>query len=132
MSSMFISRFSVAPDRKGDFLQRMAELYRLSKPILDVEASILYYGWSRTGQFVAVESYRDEDRLNEMRATEGFQAGFKGLMECCDGPMTLELFSGIDLESPALEPDSRVFAELYPQGESKFHPAVGGNPTLIL
>jgi quinol monooxygenase YgiN len=132
MSSLFISRFSVAADARDEFLKRFADLYRLSKPILDVETTILFYGWSRSGQYVAVESYRDEERLNAMRDTEGFKAGFEGLMQCCDGPMTLELFSAVDLEAPTSGHDKALFDELYPLGESRFHPEVDGKKTLIV
>lgn len=132
MASLFISRFSVAPESRDEFLKRFGELYQMSKPILDQETTVLFYGWSRSGQYVAVESYRDEGRLNEMRDTDGFKAGFAGLMQCCDGPMTLELFSGVDMDAPSTAHDKALFDELYPLGESRFHPEVDGKPTLIV
>lgn len=132
MASLFVSRFPVIVARRADFMQRFRALYNQAKPLLDVETTILFYGWSRTGQFVAIESYRDEGRLNAMRATAGFQAGFRSLVECCDGPMTIELFSGIDLETPSLVHDSNLFDDLYPAGVSRHHPEVNALQALIL
>ncbi|MET0987774.1 MAG: hypothetical protein ABW034_20445 [Steroidobacteraceae bacterium] len=132
MASLFVSRYAIKPGAREEFIRRLHALYQVAKPVLDVETTILFYGWSRTGEFVAVESYRDETRLNAMRATEGFQAGFRGLMECCDKPMTLELFSGENLAAPVLAHDKALFDDLYPAGPSRFHPEVNGLKTIVL
>lgn len=132
MASLFVSKFSIAPEKKEEFVRRLHAMYVAAKPILDAETTVLFYGWDRDGKFVAVESYRNEEMLNAMRASDGFKAGYRGLMECANGPMTLEIFSGVDLANPVFGHDRKLFDETYPKGESKVHDPVDGKKTFIL
>ena len=115
-SNTFVSRFTIKPERRAEFLSIWEPLWRNHIDTMNSITHFVFYGWGRNeNELVAIESYKDEDQLAELRKTPVFQELVGKLLDCCSKPMTMELFSGI-------ETNREVF-ERYPQGTSKVHPA---------
>ena len=118
-NSAFIARFHVRPERRNEFETMFDALWRQSLDFMNAQANFVFYGWDRANRaFVAIESYKDEEMLKTLRASDVFQDKVGQLMSLCDAPMDIELFSGIE--------GSRAVFEQYPAGPSKVHPRVNG------
>lgn len=118
-SSAFISRFHVAPQRKEEFVKLFDSLWKPHVDFMNEQCNFVFYGWDRDAKiFYAIESYKDEELLKELRKSEAFQELVGQLMDCCDAPMEMELVAG-------MEGDRSCF-EFYQRGPSKVHP-VGKN-----
>ena len=114
-SNTFISRYTIKPERRADFLAIWDPLWRNHIDVMNEITHFVFYGWGRDeNELVAIESYNDEGKLAELRKTEQFQQIVAQLLDCCSAPMTMELFSG-------LETDRSVFTA-YPRGTSTVHP----------
>jgi len=117
-NSAFIARFHVKPERRKEFETKFDALWRQSLDFMNAQANFVFYGWDRANRaFVAIESYKDEEMLKTLRASDVFQEKVGQLMELCQAPMDIELFSGIE--------GSRAVFDDYPSGISKVHPRVG-------
>jgi quinol monooxygenase YgiN len=114
-SNVFISRWTVDPARREEFNALFDSLWRSHIEAMEQITHFVYYGWGRDPNvFVAIESYKDESLLAQLRKSEVFQVQVAKLLDCCSKPMTMELFGG-------LEGDRSVF-DIYPAGDSKVHP----------
>jgi quinol monooxygenase YgiN len=116
--SVFVSRFSVDPDRKAEFVAIFDALRDGTRPVLDAETNFVFYGWGRNDtEFVAIESWKNDAVVAQLRATPEFRKAVSALLACCAAPMTMELFSGVD--------GTRQVFELHPLGPSQVHPTAG-------
>ncbi|HKR47777.1 MAG TPA: hypothetical protein VJU59_50300 [Paraburkholderia sp.] len=116
--NLFVSRFKVDPARKAEFLSIFHALGSGALPVLEAQTNLVFWGWGRDGtEFVAIESWKNEAVVNEVRATPDFKAAVGAMLACCTAPMTMELFSGMD--------GPRDVFELYPSGPSQVHPSSG-------
>jgi quinol monooxygenase YgiN len=114
----FVSRFHVRPDRRGAFLDVFNGLWRADIPALQAVTNFVFYGWGRDpNEFVAIESWKDQAAMDEVRQSPFFQEQVTRLLECCDRPMEMQLFSGMEA--------GRGVFEQFPAGPSKVHPRAG-------
>lgn len=117
-ASCFIARFHVAPDCRRRFEEVFDGLWRGSVGLLNAQCNLVYYGWDRADRtFYTIESYKDENALAALRASDIFQTVVAKLLEQCDAPMELTMLRG-------MEADKAVF-DLYPAGRSQVHPSAG-------
>ena len=113
--NLFISRYTVAPARRDEFIAIFDPLWRNHIETMEQITNFVFYGWGRDPNvMVAIESYRDEGLLAELRKNEMFQREVSRLLDCCTKPMSMELFSGLDI--------GRAIFNAYPAGDSKVHP----------
>jgi quinol monooxygenase YgiN len=116
--NLFVSRFKVDPEKKAEFLAIFEALADGALPVLQAETNLIFWGWGRDGtEFVAIESWKNEDVVNQVRATAEFKTAVGALLACCTAPMTMELFSGME--------GSRGVFDIYPSGPSRVHPSNG-------
>jgi quinol monooxygenase YgiN len=114
-TNVFISRWTVKPERRAEFLSLFNSLWRGHIETMEQITHFVYYGWGRDPNvMVAIESYKDESLLAQLRKSDVFQTQVAKLLDCCSEPMTMELFGG-------LEGDRSVF-DIYAAGDSKVHP----------
>ncbi|HKY90305.1 MAG TPA: hypothetical protein VJM11_04665 [Nevskiaceae bacterium] len=113
-SNCFISRFTIDPARRAEFLEALEELCRNADPWYDEGCHFAFQGWARNpDQWVAVACWKSEDFLTRMRATSWFQDCQRRMLECCVQAMVMEEISG-------MEEDRSVF-DRYPAGRSTVH-----------
>lgn len=113
--NLFISRWTIDPAKRERFLAIWDGLWRSHADAIEVMTHFVYYGWGRDpDQFVAIESYRDESVVGEIRKNEGFRDAVRGLLDCSRAPMTMELLSGME--------GNRSIFDIYPAGPSTVHP----------
>ncbi|MEJ7935287.1 hypothetical protein WG907_13615 [Sphingobium sp. AN558] len=114
--NLFISRWTIDPVHRGRFLEIWDGLWRAHVDAIEVMTHFVYYGWARDpNQFVAIESYRDEAVVAQLRKDEGFRSAVRAMLDCSSAPMTMELLSGLEGE--------RSIFDIYPAGASRVHPA---------
>jgi quinol monooxygenase YgiN len=114
-SNLFISRWTIDPAKRARFLEVWDGLWRSNADAIEVMTHFVYFGWGRDpNQFVAIESYRDEAVVAELRKNEAFRGAVKVMLDCSSAPMTMELLSGME--------GSRSIFDLYPAGPSTVHP----------
>lgn len=124
MASIFISRYQLKPEKRDEFVRTLRSMYEAGREFIAKETNFVFYGFGRDpNQFVAIESWKNEAVVNALRATEDFKKGFAVLMGCASAPMEMELFRDWN-------DDASVF-DIYPRGESRVHPKVGGLPSLF-
>lgn len=117
--STFICHFYINPEKREVFLQEFDQLWRRSLDFMNENCNFVFYGFGRDdNEMVAIESYKNEDILAELRSTPDFQETVGNLLVYCDRPMLLEIYRGLDN-------DRQVF-EIYPKGPSVFHPRFSG------
>ena len=113
-ANCFISRFSVAPDRREEFVAALEELCEHAASWYERGCNFAFHGWARDpNQWVAIASWRSEELLDEMRQTPWFIDTQRRMLECCDGAMVMEQIAGMDH-------DRSVF-ERHPAGSSQVH-----------
>lgn len=118
-ANAFVSRYHIAPGQRDEFVARFNALWRADIPGLQAITNFVFYGFGRDeNEFVALESWKDEAAIVAVRETQGFKDAVAGLLELCDRPMEMQLYSG--LEAP-----SRDLFEAYPAGPSAVHPRSG-------
>jgi quinol monooxygenase YgiN len=117
-NSAFIARFHVKPDKRDEFMGIFDTLWRESLDFMTEQCNFVFYGWDRSDDwFYTIESYKDEDMLDGLRASEVFQETVRTLLSLCDAPMEFSLLRG-------MENDRAVF-DKYPEGLSRVHPKAG-------
>ncbi|RJG03197.1 hypothetical protein [Noviherbaspirillum sedimenti] len=118
-SSAFISRFHVDPKRKDEFVRIFDSLWKPHLDFMNEQCNFVFYGWDRDEHiFYAIESYKDEELLKELRKSGVFQTQVSQLMDCCNAPMEMELARGMDSD--------RSCFDFYKRGPSEVHP-IGKN-----
>ena len=124
MASLFISRYRLKPEKRDDFVRTLKAMYEGGREFIEQQTNFCFYGFGRDpDEFVAIESWKSEDVVNALRATEQFKQGFAALMSCASAPMEMEVFRDWN-------DDASVF-DVYPRGESRVHPRVGGLPSVF-
>ncbi len=110
----FISRFTVDPDRREEFLEALEELCSHAEEWYKEGCHFAFQGWARDpNQWVAIACWKSEDYLDRMRATDWFMETQMRMLDCCTQAMVMEQISGMDH-------DRDVF-ERYPKGSSQVH-----------
>ncbi len=123
-SSCFIARFPVSPEKRKSFEVIFDALWRGSLELLNAQCNLVYYGWDRDDRvFYTIESYKDENALAALRASDIFQDTVARLLEHCDAPVELTMLRGMEAE--------RAVFDLYPAGPSQVHPRSDENYVLI-
>jgi quinol monooxygenase YgiN len=114
----FVSRFHVRPERREAFLDIFNALWKADIPGLQAVTNFVFYGWGRDpNEFVAIESWKDQAAMDEVRKSPFFQEQVTRLLDCCDRPMEMQLFSGME--------GGRAVFDQFPAGASKVHPRAG-------
>ena len=110
MALAFIARWFVRPERKAEFAAALQELAENIPPSVYATAAYVNLTWNRRGEFIACESWNDEDALNELRSSPAFHAAMRKMTACCSKPLELEVLDD-------LEGDCNVF-QRYPAGRA--------------
>lgn len=113
----FISRFTLKPERREDFLAMFTGLVDNFRDAMGETTHFVFYGWSRAGEFVAIESWKSPEIVAAVRADPGFVDLVTKLLDCCSKPMVMEVFN-------AMNSDGSIFT-LHPVGDSTVHPKMG-------
>jgi len=113
-SNCFITRFTVDPARREEFVSALDELCRNADSWYDEGCYFAFHGWARNpNQWVAIAAWKSEDYINKMRQTPWWQDCQRRMLECCTEPMIMENLAGMDM-------DRSVFDQ-YPPGSSQVH-----------
>jgi quinol monooxygenase YgiN len=113
-ANCFLSRFTVDPARRDDFIAALEELARNAEPWYEEGCNFAFHGWARDpNQWVAIASWKSEDFVNRMRQTDWYKDTQQRMLECSSEAMVMEQFSGMNV-------DRSVF-EQYPAGSSQVH-----------
>ena len=113
----FISRFTLKPKRREEFEAMFGGLVDNFRTAMGETTNFVFYGWSRRGEFVAIESWKSPEIVAAVRADPGFVDLVGRLLDCCSKPMVMEVFN-------AMNSDRSIFT-LHPAGKSTVHPDVG-------
>jgi len=109
----FTARWKIDPAKRERFNELMSELLVFAKPFYDRGCTFAFHGWGRDPNDRFVVASWDEAVVQELRATSEFQRLNAAMLDCCNGPLVMEQFHG-------LETDRSVF-EIYPAGSSAVH-----------
>ena len=113
-ANCFLSRFTVDPSRRQEFLKAFDELARNAEAWYDEGCNFAFHGWGRNpNEFVAVASWKFEDFVNKMRRQPSYIETQRRMLECSTEAMRMEQFSGMNR-------DRSVF-DIYPAGSSQVH-----------
>jgi len=124
LSNLFISRWTIDPAKREEFLRIFNELYNAAKELLERETTACHYGWSRNeNEFVAIEAWKNEATVAALRQSPEFEQMFGRMMACAAAPMKMELVN--DLAN-----DRSIFAA-HPAGKSTVHPNVGHGTVFV-
>ena len=124
-SNIFISRYTIKPGQRDAFMAIFDPLWRNATAFMAENAHFVFYGFGRDPNvMVAIESYRNEEAVAAIRKTPEFKAFVGQMLDLCSEPMTMELFSGIEM-------GAEVF-DLYPAGLSAVHPQTAENHAVFL
>jgi quinol monooxygenase YgiN len=112
----FVSTWTVQPERRAEFITLFNALWQGEAAQMAEVTNFVFYGWGRNpNEFVAIESWKSNDIVTAVRASDGFKTAVAALLDCCSKPMTMNLFS------PWEGGDRSVFKH-YPAGPSTVHP----------
>jgi len=124
-SNIFISRYTIKPGQRDAFMAIFDPLWRNATEFMAENAHFVFYGFGRDPNvMVAIESYRNEDAVAAIRKTPEFKAFVGQMLDLCSEPMTMELFSGIEM--------GREIFDLHPAGQSTVHPQTAANHAVFL
>ncbi|SEJ18268.1 Quinol monooxygenase YgiN [Sphingobium sp. AP50] len=119
-SNIFISRYPIKPGKRDAFLAIFNPLWQNATAFMQENANFVFYGFGRDPNvMVAIESYKNEEAVNAIRKTDAFKQLVSQMLDLCSGPMTMELFNGLEMG-----PD--IF-DVYAQGKSTVHPQTATN-----
>lgn len=125
-SNIFVSRYPIKPGKRDEFLAIFNPLWQGSTEFMRENANFVFYGFGRDPDtLVAIESYRNEAAVTAIRETEAFKDLVGKMLDLCSGPMTMELFNGLEM--------GREIFDMYPAGPSAVHPQTpaGGHATFL-
>ena len=124
-SNLFVSRWTIKPDKREEFLAIFNPLWQNSVEFMQENANFVFYGFGRDPNvMVAIESYKNEAAVTAIRDTPRFKEFVSKMLDLCSEPMTMELFSGLEMG-----PD--IF-DMYPAGQSTVHPTTDQNHAVFL
>lgn len=119
-SNIFVSKYSIKPGKRDAFLAIFNPLWQNAAAFMQENANFVFYGFGRDPNIlVAIESYKHEEAVTAIRQTDAFKDLVSQMLDLCSAPMTMELFSGLEME-----PD--IF-EMYATGKSMVHPETAMN-----
>ncbi len=118
MPNLFISRWTIDPAKREEFLAIFNELYTAAQDLLARETTAYHYGWCRNqNEFVAIEAWKNEGTVAALRQSPEFKEIFTRMMACATAPMRMELITDLS--------DERSVFAMHPAGRSTVHPPVG-------
>lgn len=124
-SNLFVSRWTIKPDKREEFLAIFNPLWQNSTDFMQENANFVFYGFGRDPNvMVAIESYKNEGAVTALRETPVFQEFVGKMLDLCSAPMTMELFSGLNM-------GAEIF-DMYPAGKSTVHPRTAHNHAVYL
>lgn len=124
-ANCFLSRYTVEPDRRAEFVAALNELLEFAGPWYEEGCNFAFHGWARNpNQWVAIASWKSEEILARLRETPEFQDITVRMLDCCSEAMTMEEFSG-------MKADRSVF-DMYPPGRSEVHLPSGAKDVVFL
>ena len=113
-NNCFISRFTVDPARREEFIAALDELCSHAEAWYEEGCNFAFQGWARNpNEWIAVASWKDEDYLNRMRANEWFLDCQGRMLDCCVDKMVMENIAGME--------ENRLVFDVQPAGSSKVH-----------
>jgi len=111
----FVSHWYVKPERRDDFIKLFNALWQGAEEQMGVLTNFVFYGWGRDpNEFVAIESWKSEEIVSEVRKSDGFKTTLLQLYDCCSKPMLMDAYSPWE--------GSRELFSLFPAGPSTVHP----------
>ena len=117
-ANAFVSRWKIKPEHRDEFIKQFNELWQGAAEQMGEVTNFVFYGWGRDpNEFVAIESWKSEEIVGAVRASDGFKEAVSRLMACCSAPMVMEIYSPWE--------GARSVFDLYPVGPSKVHPRAG-------
>jgi quinol monooxygenase YgiN len=124
-SNTFVSRYPIKPGKRDEFLAIFNPLWQGSTAFMQENAHFVFYGFGRDPNvLVAIESYKNEEAVTAIRKTDVFKELVGKMLDLCSGPMTMELFNGLEIGTDIFD--------MYPAGKSAVHPATEANHTAFL
>jgi quinol monooxygenase YgiN len=113
-ANCFISRFTVDPRRRDEFLTALEELASNAESWYEEGCHFAFHGWARNpNQWVAIASWKSEEFVNKMRQEPWYKDTQQRMLECSSEAMIMEQISGMNC-------DRSVFDQ-YPAGSSQVH-----------
>lgn len=121
---MFVSRWTLDPAKQDAFITMFSGLVENFRDAMGELTHFVFYGWSRKGEFVAIESWKSPDIVAQVRSDPGFVDLVSSLLDCCLAPMQMEAFSGMN--------SNRSIFDLHPVGDSTVHPRTATNRVVYI
>ena len=76
MAGPFISRYQLRPEKRDEFVRTLKAMFEGAREIVEKETTLLFCGFGRDpNEFVAIESWKNEDVVNALRGSDGFKRG---------------------------------------------------------
>ena len=112
---VFISRFKLIPSKRQEFLDAHRSETANAADFLDKYANFFFFGFGRNeNEWVSIESWKDEEAVDQLRASPAFKQIAKRMLDCLSAPAEISVYAGEDGPLTALDK--------YPIGLSKVHP----------
>lgn len=113
-ANCFISRFTVDPARRDEFIDALEELAENAEPWYEEGCNFAFHGWGRNpNQWVAVASWKSEDFVYRMRQTDWYKDTQQRMLACSSEAMVMEQLSGMACD--------RGVVDHYIVGSSQLH-----------
>lgn len=114
-----ISTFHVIPDMREAFLEALNATWTADIDRVRANYNFAFFGWGRDpNEFVCIECMKDLQHLDTWRAARESAEPFAAIVRCCEGPMELEIFTGMER--------ARDYFDRFPVGPSSVHPTGEG------
>lgn len=121
----FVVRWNIIPERKEEFFKVWDSIIGTYIDHVSLISRFAFFGWSRDPNvFVTIECYRDKEELAQLRGSDVFKELVAKMIDCCDGPVMYEQFSGVEAD--------RSFFDSHPPGVSQVHPKGEHNHVKVL
>lgn len=126
MAVIFASRWFPLPERRADFINLVGGLGAAFTPEIAAGITLLQPTFNRDDQFVALEVWNSEEKLNSLRASTLFHDAIRAMSACCSRPAEIEHFN-------MLGEDGDLFKR-YPAGKAdpRYYPDLGTMTPLFL
>jgi quinol monooxygenase YgiN len=116
-----ISRFKLIPSKRQEFLDAHRSSIANAGDFIDKHANFFFFGFGRNeNEWVSIESWKDEEVLNQLRASPAFKQTAKLMLDCLSAPAEISVYAGEDGPLTALDK--------FPVGLSKVHPQDAAMP----
>ena len=116
-----ISRFQLIPSKRQEFLDAHRSSMVNAEDFINKHANFFFFGFGRNeNEWVSIESWKDEEPLDQLRASPAFKQTAKRMLDCLSAPAEISVYAGEDGPLTALDK--------YPVGLSKVHPQDAAMP----